>query len=129
MRQIGGDAIEDVPLGSEPTMTRFKQTGLRQVVHAVDAIHVAGGDRVDGGQIARRTHSRESNHRWRAAVASGQATPLDELTETTAPSGMSLAASPSEISLLAIIHFLSRIASVSIDDTSTLSNLRANLKK
>ena len=60
--------------------------GLRDVVDALDAVHVAGGDRVERGQVARMARRGEALAD-RRSTASGQPSPLDELTVTTCAVG------------------------------------------
>ena len=75
-----------------------EQALLRQVVDALDAVHVAGGDRVDGGEVAGVAGAGEAladggEHRVGAAEAARGAD------GDVAPSGISAAASAAERTL------------------------------
>ena len=58
------------------------------MVDALDAVHVAGGDRVQRRHVRADGLPRRSARRSRASTASGQPRPLDDDTETIVPSSI-----------------------------------------
>ena len=71
---------------------RWMRPGLRQMIDALDAIHVAGGDRMHHGhRLGLPSRSKRSPIAF--SIWSGQHSPELEFTVMTAPSGMRRAAS------------------------------------
>ena len=69
------------------------------MIDALDAVHVAGGDRMQRGDVF-GAPSASKRAPIAASTASGQPSPLDEETDTTMPSLMSEDAAAAETTCL-----------------------------